>query len=198
MENRRLAELGVWATRLMGVLVLVVLIGFVAWVYWYETNKTVAESEESRLARELGFSEITESTIFLILVFDHPIFYQRCKEAIEQHAQHGLRWSGVPGWSVAGRRAIFSRWNKFQRPSGPFVVYGDEAEAQDASGNWGPVSYSCSFNPSSQGVFVELEPGKLPRDGLGPLARSVLVPSIEKRLQDEERRRRWHRTGGAP
>jgi hypothetical protein len=174
-------------------------------VYWYETNKTVAESdaegEEARLARELGFSAVTE----IALVFlEHPMFYQRCKEAIEQHAPHGLRWSRVPGisWDLGTGtgRAIFSRWNKWQRPSGPFVVYGDEAEAQDASGNWGPVSYSCAFNPSSQNVnvFVELEQGKLPRDGLGPLVRNLLVPSIEKRLQDEERRRRWHRTGGAP
>jgi hypothetical protein len=81
-----------------------------------------------------------------------------CSRAIEEASEHDLRWSSN-FWLVIDR---FTVWNKYQHADGHVILGGDQAEEQNAYGNWVRVHYLCEYDPVADKVIrTEISPGRL-------------------------------------
>jgi hypothetical protein len=79
-----------------------------------------------------------------------------CAEAIEKKAGYGLRWTGLLNLSAP----YFNGGYFF---NGHYELRGDNAEAQNAFGNWVPVWFTCEWDTENKRVVdVTLERGKQP------------------------------------
>ena len=78
-----------------------------------------------------------------------------CRAAIEDLAGYRVRWAGAaPG---------FSRFAWRDRDRGVISFVGDEAEFENASGAFQPVTYECDFDPAAgRSLEARVRQGRLP------------------------------------